>query len=217
MKKFKLQYSRFNFKQKPVEFDKRTQRWGEYVETLVTLEGFVGVINDGRCWRNGTHGKPRFIKGNVIGSWFIALDFDESSYMPEQVIDFGKEIGLVPNIAYFSFSQGKKQGNNFRLVFVLDRMAETLDWEYIYSYILDKFSKFKPDIAVKDIGRLWYGGRDAMIVNPELFSVEDLLKTCGRDSGVALPTSFTVILLPSPTEVEFPEGWQDDLAQVCVL
>lgn len=206
MKKFKLQYSRFNFKQKPVEFDKRTQRWGEYVETLITLEGFVGAINDGRCWRNGVHGKSRFVKSNVIGSWFIALDFDESDYMPEQVIDFGKDIGLVPNIAYFSFSQGKKKGNNFRLVFVLDRMAETLDWEYIYFYISDKFSKFKPDIAVKDIGRLWYGGRDAMIVNPELFSVEDLLEMCGRYSGVALATSFTVMPLSSPTEVEFPMG-----------
>ena len=42
-------------------------------------------------------------------------------------------------------------------------MAEPLDWEYIYTYIVEKFSKFEPDVAVKDIGRLWYGGRDAMI------------------------------------------------------
>ena len=123
MRKFKIQYSKFKFSEKPVDFDKRTQQYSQYVEALITLNDFVDIVNDGRCWRNGEHSERRFQKRNVIGSRFLALDFDESKYTPEEIINFGKENGLAPNVFYFSFSQGRKIGNNFRLVFVLDKIA----------------------------------------------------------------------------------------------
>lgn len=111
-------YSKFRYDEKPEDFDKRTQQFFQYVSTRSTIPQIAAAISDGRCWRNGTYkeGARRFLKDEVIGSHFIALDFDKVEYDMDEVIEFAKEKNMIPNIAYYSFSEGVKAGHNFRIV-----------------------------------------------------------------------------------------------------
>ena len=113
---------------------------------------------------------------------------------------------MVPNVFYFSFSQGKKPGNNFRLVFVLDEIANPTEWLNLYNYLLKEFSSFKPDTATKDIGRMWYGGKGGYVVETNLLELDSMR---GRLEFVRPSVSLTHLPpspLSSPISVTFPKG-----------
>lgn len=157
--KFELMYSKFTYSGKPQTFDKDVQSWYWYEIKEVDINEMVKLICEGRCWRNGTYdvSKRRFIQENVNGSHFIALDFDKSTIPPQDVIKYATSIELTPNFWYYSYSQGKKPGYNYRVVWVYNEEFEAEEWKAIYKLFLWLFRDFNPDKQTKDASRFWYG------------------------------------------------------------
>ena len=124
------------------------------------------IIGSGHAWRAGLYDEdaPSFKKANVKAAQVLALDFDARPDAPEDVIEYAESIGLPPSLWYWSYSQGKKPGNNFRVLWVLEEPIKPIQYETIYKNLLDAFKKYEPDAATKDASRLWFGTRKAATI-----------------------------------------------------
>ncbi len=160
MEEFQFQYSNISYKSKPVSFDKTTQFWNYYTRVTANIEQMAAAITDGRCWRNGIYdpAERSFKKQYVTGTQFVVLDFDKVGFEPQEMIDAAKNLGMPPNMWYYSFSQGIKEGNNFRMVWVLDRVINQAEFAATMERFLSVFKKYSPDGNTKDISRMWYAG-----------------------------------------------------------
>ena len=126
------------------------------------------LIGQGAAWRAAVYEKDTtsFRKLNAIGSYILALDFDNCKYQPSEVCEYAVSIGIQPTMWYYSYSQGKKEGFNFRILWVLASMISPNQYENIYKNMLDKFAAYNPDSSTKDCSRLWYGCRTGVnIIN----------------------------------------------------
>ena len=177
---FYFQYSAFVFEEKPdytTDGAKMAQTWRNYEESYVNLDQMALGISQGRTFRTGLFDRNvcRFRKVNAIGAMFIVLDFDDTDFTPHDVVEFGTAHDLRPTMWYYSFSQGKKEKNNFRIIWVLDDIMNPSEFDRTMAYIYDLFSKFEPDPATKDISRMWYpGAMGVEITNYDKISWTDL-------------------------------------------
>lgn len=138
------------------------QRRKHYVVREASAEMFYKWVTEGRCWRAGTlrDEAKDFKKASFVGSQVLALDFDNSNRTPEEVAEYAKSLGVEPNFYYYSFSQGKKPGYNFRVVWILDRLIDVREYEALYAAIQRDKVFASTDRATKDISRLWFGTRN---------------------------------------------------------
>ena len=172
---FKLVVGRVPWEHKPTRENGEIvecQRRQHYVVREASAEMFYKWVSEGRCWRAGTlkEGAKDFKKTSFIGSQIIALDFDNSDKQPEAIVDYAKSLGIEPNFYYYSFSQGKKEGYNFRVVWILDKVIEVKEYEALYAAIQRDKVFASADKATKDISRLWFGTRNG----GELLRVEPI-------------------------------------------
>lgn len=156
-------YSAATYAAKPKE--KRVvqslQTPANYVFTeLEQVADVARLIGEGRAWRAGLYdiGVDSFKKANVKGAQIIALDFDSCPHEPQVVVDYATSIGISPSAWYYSYSQGIKEGFNFRVLWILAEEIKPIQYETIYKAMLEQFSQFNPDKSTKDAGRLWFGG-----------------------------------------------------------
>lgn len=129
------------------------------VRNDATASLFFEWVCEGRCWRAGTlkEGAINFKKTSFCGSRVFALDFDSSDKTPEEIVEYAKSLQLEPNFFYYSFSQGKKPGYNFRIVWVLDKLITIEEYEALYKAIQQDEVFSHADKATKDVSRLWFG------------------------------------------------------------
>lgn len=130
------------------------------------IKGIAERIAQGRAWRAAVYddNTPSFRKANARGAFILALDFDACEYKPQEVCEYAISLGIQPSIWYYSYSQGKKTGYNFRVLWVLAEMISPNQYENIYKNLLEKFSMFSPDVATKDCSRLWYGTNSSISI-----------------------------------------------------
>ena len=116
-------------------------------------------ITSGKCWRSGLYkeGATTSTKSSFSGAQVIALDFDETETTPQEIVEYSTNKGLEPNFWYYSFSQGIKPNNNYRIVWVLDEVIQEVDYEVLYERILSDSIFSQADHNTKDISRLWIG------------------------------------------------------------
>ena len=156
-------YSAATYAAKPK--DKRVvqslQTPANYVFTeLEQVADVARLIGEGRAWRAGLYDidVDSFKKANVKGAQIIALDFDSCPHEPQVVVDYATSIGVSPSAWYYSYSQGIKDGFNFRVLWILAEEIKPIQYETIYKAMLEQFSQYNPDKSTKDAGRLWFGG-----------------------------------------------------------
>lgn len=218
MDKFQLHISGFTLEDKPHEFDVRTQVWDHYLVYSVDVQQMAANIGQGRCWRNGQYDlKSRnFKQENVVGSRFLALDFDESEFSPHEVVNHAKKLGITPNIWYYSFSQGIKPGNNFRTIWIFDELMDVAEFNDTMEYMLKTFEDFKCDGNAADISRMWYSGSmGCAVINEVLHKRKDWNVPVSNykpsrsslDSSVDLKNNFTITI----------DSWEADLDRHCPL
>lgn len=163
------------------EIRDKCQTVGHYVLKDASIAKVYQWITEGRCWRAGTwkDGASSLKKENFIGAYLFALDFDSSDKTPQEMIDTCRAIGIEPNFWYWSFSQGKKPGHNFRLVWVFDSIITPAQYENLYRAVLEDSTFAGADKATKDISRLWFGtnkGGELLNENPVSLGVFALFK-----------------------------------------
>lgn len=228
-----IQYLNFQLYSKPATFDKRVQMTSYYQERECDVNTAYAIITDGRTWRCGRYdleAAKGFGKSNVIDVQFIALDFDKIAASPRDIVEYAINIGFMPNFYYYSYSQGIKPGNNFRVVWCLAEPITPTMYENLYRLLLEKFSCFNPDKSTKDCSRLWYGnyGQGGGIVSEQPLSLANIgfinlaaLMEEGKAYKDIKNNKKTCIVnfsqLDIPDKVNVPEGWKNHLNGYCSL
>ena len=222
-----IQHLNYQLYSKPTTFDKRVQMTSYYQERECDVNTAYAIITDGRTWRCGRYdleAAKGFGKSNVIDVQFIALDFDKIAASPRDIVEYAINIGFMPNFYYYSYSQGIKPGNNFRVVWCLAEPITPTMYENLYRLLLEKFSCFNPDKSTKDCSRLWYGnyGQGGGIVSEKPLSLANIgfinlaaLMEEGRTPTQAKRTRSNGV--PKYVELDVPEkvivssDWKDRL------
>ena len=228
-----IQYLSYQLYSKPATFDKRVQMTSYYQERECDVNTAYAIITDGRTWRCGRYdleAAKGFGKSNVIDVQFIALDFDKIAASPRDIVEYAINIGFMPNFYYYSYSQGIKPGNNFRVVWCLAEPITPTMYENLYRLLLEKFSCFNPDKSTKDCSRLWYGnyGQGGGIVSEKPLSLANIgfinlaaLMEEGKAYKDIKNNKKTCIVnfsqLDIPDKVNVPEGWREHLSGYCSL
>lgn len=228
-----IQYLSYQLYSKPATFDKRVQMTSYYQERECDVNTAYAIITDGRTWRCGRYdleAAKGFGKSNVIDVQFIALDFDKIAASPRDIVEYAINIGFMPNFYYYSYSQGIKPGNNFRVVWCLAEPITPTMYENLYRLLLEKFSCFNPDKSTKDCSRLWYGnyGQGGGIVSEQPLSLANIgfinlaaLMEEGKAYKDIKNNKKTCIVnfsqLNIPDKVNVPEGWKNHLSGYCSL
>ena len=155
-------YSKQRYQSKPTDkgIISGLQKPYNYVFAGVeSVEDVAALIGEGRAWRAGLYesGVDSFKKANVKAAQILALDFDSCPQEPETIVQYAESIGISPSAWYYSYSQGKKSGYNFRVLWVLEEPIKHIQYETIYKGMLEQFAEFSPDISTKDASRLWFG------------------------------------------------------------
>lgn len=154
------------------------QRPGHYVIKQSTIAEIYQYITQGRCWRAGVlKATASTLKKEAFeGSYLFALDFDTCDYTPEEMIEYAGIVAAKPNFWYYSFSQGKKEKNNFRLVWCFDKAITVAEYEALYKAVLQDDVFSNADKQTKDISRLWFGtsnGGGLISNEPQSLSIFD--------------------------------------------
>lgn len=132
-----------------------------YQTIEATARQIFKLVCEGRCWRAGIYktGATQSRDIDFQGSTTIALDFDKFEATPQEMVEYCIEKGVEPNFWYYSFSQGIKENNNFRLVWILDSMISPEEYAKLIIALLNDAVFCKADPACKNIGRVWFGTR----------------------------------------------------------
>lgn len=181
-------YSKQRFLSKPTDKGVISGLQKPYSYTFAGVDSVADVaalIEEGRAWRAGLYEKETdsFRKANVKAAQIIALDFDECPQEPETIVQYAESIGISPSAWYYSYSQGKKSGYNFRVLWVLEETIKPIQYETIYKAMLEQFSQFGPDTSTKDASRLWFGtarGVNVLSHKPIKLSVIGWLGVCDK-------------------------------------
>ena len=138
------------------------QRPQHYQVVEATPQQIFNLICEGRCWRAGIlkEGAKNLTKVSFTGSRIIALDFDMCEISPQEVVEYCQTQGIEPNFYYYSFSQGKKPGFNYRIVWLLSEPISIEEYESLYLAFLKDALFCQADPKCKDISRLWHGTRN---------------------------------------------------------
>ena len=153
------------------------QKKTNYTFADVNIADAARLIGEGRAWRAGLYdnSSDSFKKQEVRGAQLIALDFDACPHEPQEIVNYGETIGLLPNFWYYSYSQGSKPHNNFRVVWCLEDVITPKQYEDVYKALLRAFAAYAPDEATKDCSRLWYGGNSgAHLISDEYTRLSNL-------------------------------------------
>lgn len=100
---------------------------------------------------------------------------DERHITIEKIIDYCKQINLLPTFAYYSFSHSEKQ-HKMRLVYILNEVIT--DYEIakgFINYLLEKLSIFYPDSKPTNLASMFFGGK-AIAYESDIFYKLDVIK-----------------------------------------
>lgn len=216
---FELQFSKFRLESKPSDFVKATQQWNQYMIFHVSVEEMAEYIGQGRAWRNAVYEKDgrSFRKKNAIGSQFIVLDFDSCAFAPQDVVNRAMELGITPNMWYYSFSQGIKEGYNFRVIWILDKVIDGAQFDSTLDWFYRGFDKFGPDKNTKDISRMWYPGKKGVEVIDVGLLVWDSLGIkveCVKEDEVSFLDN---VGSANPVEALEVVDWEKQMYELCDL
>ena len=189
------------------------QNGWNYNSVIVDIETFYKIPTSGHSFRQAIYKwifeerpeNKRFIKENVLGTNMIILDFDNSPYTPETMLLLAEERLCKPNFWYYSFSQGKKPGFNYRMVWVLDASIRAAYFEGYIGAMLELFPEADP--AAKDISRLWFGGTPGAFIHGELNKLEDFPFT-------ADPKKYVIDEYGAITPRDLPSFFREELLDV---
>ena len=137
----------------------------------VSIEEFSNMMQLGYTWSagifNGTRKNINWIEQSIF-----ALDFD-NGVTPEEIINRFKTLSIIPNVIYTSFSDIPEH-RKFRIVIFIDKIIINIDERnFIQKGLMSMIGDV--DIACKDAARLYFGGKQSTVINPDPINVEYLV------------------------------------------
>lgn len=151
-------------------------RLGAFEAGEVSIPDLFNFITAGHAWRSAIY-KPTaksYAKSNVAAMGSLALDFDEVELNPSKAVEKLGGIGFPPNFWYYTYSQGIKPGNNFRMVWVFDTEFSVKEYSDVY-FILTKILFNEADQVTHDPSRIWLGTNgDGRIINNQITPITSM-------------------------------------------
>lgn len=157
------------------------------ITTETTIEEFSKLIERpcACAWSGGVfkHNWPS--KENWLGSNIIGFDFDKGEQTIEEIYEIFNELGVIPNLYYFTF-RDTPDHKRFRIVLFFD---EIISEKEIYRKIMLSLEKvLKNDTSCKDPSRVFYGGDGVTITNPKPIPLQQFIdflniNTTARDKN----------------------------------
>lgn len=142
----------------------------------VTVEGFA----KGVTFPYGYSFTPAVFKDNKRknANWeqqsIFALDFDDG-LTPEKAIKIANDYGINPSVVYTSFSDSPAK-RKFRVLFFLDKViTDAKEAKFIILNLMNMYEG-QADKACKDYARLFFGGKECLLVNNEVISYTALME-----------------------------------------
>lgn len=162
MIKFKITTDSTPRERKPLpnEVGRISQSMNLVVET--TIKEFADMMEAGYTWSAGIFEGNKRKNDNWLQQQILAFDFD-NGITPNEIVDRLDVYGLTPNMIYTSFSD-TPQHRKFRLILLLSEpLTDKEERDYIQRGLMEVIGDI--DIACKDAARLYYGGKQSMILS----------------------------------------------------
>lgn len=92
----------------------------------------------------------------------VMLDFDNKNtdFTREQILEYSKEISLVPTFSYYTFShlKGEEPKEKFRFVYCFSKpITNKKQMYHILDNLFCQFKKYEPDPQCKNLARVFVG------------------------------------------------------------
>lgn len=147
----------------------------------VTIKEFSQLVTqpNGFTWCPATFNGTRANKNWLQQSMF-ALDFD-SGISISDVVSKLYSVGLNPNIVYTSFSDTPVL-RKFRVVLFVDRIIDNATEAKLMQLKLMNLFDSSVDIACKDYARMFFGGKELVMISEELNNVKNIEQLECKDS-----------------------------------
>lgn len=197
-----------------------------------TIENFAYYICDGHSWHACIlkEGKRRFKRENVEYLHVLALDFDSTPTTPEEVVEYAQSINLLPAFWYYSYSQGRKEGNRFRMVWVLEAPIPVIQYEELCKAMIGVFTYLGVtgiDKGVWNANCLWFGTiypPSFIRVEPTSLSAMEAIRASARMLKNKDPRRNEKVIIapdyydsPPPEKVRIKGTWIEQLQPYCDL
>ena len=144
------------------------------INTPTDLANLVANKNGARTWSPSV-----FEGGRSNANWraasIVALDFD-GGVTPQEVTDMLGVYNVVPSLIYATFSDSPEL-RKFRVVLFLDEEISNRDSYTTIIRGLMQVVNETADKACKDVCRMWFGGKDVVLVNDEAITNTKVLLT----------------------------------------
>jgi hypothetical protein len=172
--RYNITYDPRYWKAKPNIEEKKSITRNLVIQTGITINQFSQVISQpfSHTWSGG------LFKGlRANSTWeqqsVFALDFDKGNLTIDQIFARLKDIGIVPQVWYTSFSDSPEL-RKFRVVMFLDSPVIDKD---IHGLIFNSLLALFPeaDRACKDASRYFFGGKECTIVHHDPISTSEFI------------------------------------------
>lgn len=199
---------------------------------MCSIEEFASLIGNGYAWHAGIYpeGALAFKKEYVEAVQAFALDFDDTPATPDEVCGYARSIGFEPTLWYYSFSQGLRPLNRFRVVWILENSISPDQYESAYRVLLKEFGRFGSiDKCTSDSSRLWFGtDKGVTILNNhpvpldslKWIFVQELYKQGKQRRTAKTPEKVLIdeyLALEMPEPVYVSRDWIEQLRPYCDL
>lgn len=172
--KYEITIDPRKWRSKPNEEEKKSITRNLIIQTGITINQFSQVVSApcSHTWSGGLFNGNRSNKTWDKQSVF-ALDFDKGTLTIEEIYAKLKEIGIVPQLWYSSFSDSLAL-RKFRIVLFLDTPVTDIR---IHKLIFESFFSLFPDAdkGCKDASRCFFGGKECTVVHTEPVSISTFI------------------------------------------
>ena len=120
------------------------------------IDKLFEILLKGYSIKAGIFNLEKSIKQDgLLGIQIIGADFDKTDLSPHDIVAQATALGFKPNFWYYTFSQGIKEKNNFRVIWVLNACITKEEYIFYFKGLLETFPGM--DDKTNDGTRVWYG------------------------------------------------------------
>lgn len=142
----------------------------------VTIREFANLVTqpNGYTWCPATFKDNKRSNNNWLQQSIFALDFDSGISISDVVCKL-QSVNINPNIVYTSFSDTPEL-RKFRVVLFVDKVIDNSTEAKLMQLKLMYLFDSSVDIACKDYARMFFGGKELVMISEELNSVDVINK-----------------------------------------
>lgn len=148
----------------------------------VTIREFANLVTqpNGYTWCPATFKDNKRSNNNWLQQSIFALDFDSGISISDVVCKL-QSVNINPNIVYTSFSDTSAL-RKFRVVLFVDKVIDNSTEAKLMQLKLMNLFEGSVDIACKDYARMFFGGKELVMISEELNSVKNIEQLEYKDS-----------------------------------